>query len=73
VVIVSHDQRIRTSPIRVLWLEDGEFKEMTTMVTDRVWDVSGEGESGRQPGVGREEYFFCSQGCRVEFQEEQVG
>ncbi len=33
VVIVSHDQRIRDIADRILWLEDGEFKEMTTMDT----------------------------------------
>ena len=36
VVIVSHDQRIRDIADRVLWLEDGEFKQMTTLVTDPV-------------------------------------
>jgi putative ABC transport system ATP-binding protein len=30
VVIVSHDQRIKDIADRVLWLEDGEFKEMGT-------------------------------------------
>ncbi|HSD85696.1 MAG TPA: ABC transporter ATP-binding protein [Anaerolineae bacterium] len=30
VVIVSHDQRIKDIADRVLWLEDGQFKEVTT-------------------------------------------
>src|SRR5512144_1410514 len=30
VIIVSHDQRIKDIADRVLWLEDGEFKEMGT-------------------------------------------
>jgi putative ABC transport system ATP-binding protein len=36
VVIVSHDQRIKDIADRVLWLEDGQFKEMVTMATDPV-------------------------------------
>jgi putative ABC transport system ATP-binding protein len=32
--LVSHDQRIRDIADRVLWLEDGEFKETVTMATD---------------------------------------
>jgi putative ABC transport system ATP-binding protein len=34
VVIVSHDQRIRDIADRVLWLEDGEFKDLVTITTD---------------------------------------
>ncbi len=34
VVIVSHDQRIKDIADRVLWLEDGQFKEMVTIATD---------------------------------------
>ena len=37
VVIVSHDQRIKDIADRILWLEDGEFKEMaTTIAPDRA-------------------------------------
>lgn len=36
VVIVSHDQRIKDIADRVLWLEDGQFKEKETMVVDPV-------------------------------------
>ncbi len=34
VVIVSHDQRIKDIADRVLWLEDGQFKEMVTIATE---------------------------------------
>jgi len=34
VVIVSHDQRIKDIADRVLWLEDGQFKEMVTMAKE---------------------------------------
>ena len=74
VVIVSHDQRIKDIADRVLWLEDGEFKEMTTMVTDPVCGMSLEKEKAAASLEWEgEEYFFCSRGCRAEFQEEQVG
>ena len=67
VVIVSHDQRIRDIADRVLWLEDGAFKEMVTMATDPVCGMAVEREravSGQREG---DTYFFCSNGCRAEF------
>jgi putative ABC transport system ATP-binding protein len=36
VVIVSHDQRIKDIADRVLWLEDGELKEIVSMATEPV-------------------------------------
>ncbi len=36
VVIISHDRRIKDIADRVLWLEDGQFKQMTTMAIDPV-------------------------------------
>ena len=44
VVIVSHDQRIKDIADRVLWLEDGQFKEMVTMATDPVCGMAVERE-----------------------------
>ena len=67
VVIVSHDQRIRDIADRVLWLEDGQFKDMVTMATDPVCGMAVEREravSGERDG---EAYWFCSRGCREEF------
>ena len=68
VVIVSHDQRIKDIADRVLWLEDGEFKEMTTMAVDPVCGMSvvkeGAAATLEQYGVL---YHFCSRGCRAEF------
>jgi putative ABC transport system ATP-binding protein len=73
VVIVSHDQRIKDIADRVLWLEDGEFKEMTTMAIDPVCGMSVE----RDRAVARIErdgqtLYFCSRGCRAEFLEEAL-
>jgi len=36
VVIVSHDSRLEEIADRVLWLEDGSFRELATMATDPV-------------------------------------
>jgi putative ABC transport system ATP-binding protein len=71
VVIVSHDERIKDIADRVLWLEDGEFKEMTTMATDPVCGMTVEREhaAGRLERNGRT-YYFCSRGCRQEFEEQ---
>jgi len=67
VVIVSHDQRIKDIADRVLWLEDGEFKEVVTMAVDPVCGMSVERERAvRLEWEGRE-YYFCAQGCRDEF------
>jgi len=67
VVIVSHDQRIRDIADRVLWLEDGQFKNIVTMATDPVCGMAVEREmavTGEREG---EAYWFCSRGCREEF------
>ena len=70
VVIVSHDQRIKDIADRVLWLEDGEFKQAITMAIDPVCGMSVEREkaiSGERDG---QVYYFCAKGCRDEFMNE---
>lgn len=68
VVIVSHDQRIKDIADRVLWLEDGHFKEMITMATDPVCGMSLERETAAvKLDVDGRTYFFCAAGCRDEF------
>jgi putative ABC transport system ATP-binding protein len=67
VVIVSHDQRIRDIADRVLWLEDGEFKEMVTMAVDPVCGMSVERERAISLQWHEQTYFFCAIGCREEF------
>jgi len=68
VVIVSHDQRIKGIADRVLWLEDGQFKGMTTMVTDPVCGMSVEAESAVTLEHDGRTFYFCSRGCSWEFQ-----
>jgi putative ABC transport system ATP-binding protein len=68
VVIVSHDQRIKEIADRVLWLEDGAFKEMVTMVTDPVCGTAVEREKAPATlELGGQTYYFCSKSCRSEF------
>ena len=67
VVIVSHDQRLKEIADRVLWLEDGQFRELAAMATDPVCGMSV--ESGDVPHLehaGRT-WWFCSAYCRDEF------
>jgi putative ABC transport system ATP-binding protein len=67
VVIVSHDQRIRDIADRVLWLEDGQFKDMVTMATDPVCGMAVERERAVSAEHDGATYYFCSRGCRAEF------
>jgi putative ABC transport system ATP-binding protein len=67
VVIVSHDERIRDIADRVLWLEDGSFKDMVTMATDPVCGMAVEREHAVSAEQAGETYWFCSKGCRAEF------
>ncbi|MBI3979532.1 MAG: ATP-binding cassette domain-containing protein [Chloroflexi bacterium] len=67
VVIVSHDQRIKDIADRVLWLEDGAFKEMVTMAVDPVCGMAVEREKAVTAEWGGEQYAFCARGCRDEF------
>ena len=67
VVIVSHDTRLREIADRVLWLEDGTFRELTTMATDPVCGMPV--EAADNPSLSRDgsTWWFCSTHCRDEF------
>ena len=67
VVIVSHDQRIKDIADRILWLEDGEFKETVTMAVDPVCGMSVEREKAVSAEMNGQTYYFCALGCRDEF------
>ena len=68
VVIVSHDQRIKDIADRVLWLEDGQFKEMVSMATDPVCGMTVEREkAAAMLEWNGTTYYFCARGCRDEF------
>ena len=67
IVIVSHDERIKDIADRVLWLEDGEFKDFVTMATDPVCGMAVEQEHAVTAEFEGVLYYFCSRGCRAEF------
>jgi len=68
VVIVSHDQRIRNISDRVLWLEDGEFKDIQELAVDPVCGMSVDQESApAQAAYEGQIIYFCARGCRDEF------
>lgn len=67
VVIVSHDQRIKDIADRVLWLEDGQFKDVVTMATDPVCGMAVEREKALEYEWEGQMYHFCARGCRDEF------
>lgn len=70
VIIVSHDPRLKEIADRVLWLEDGQFKNMVKMDIDPVCGMSVEREKAPAQWEYRgESYYFCAKGCREEFKE----
>lgn len=70
VIIVSHDQRIRNIADRVLWLEDGEFRDIQELAVDPVCGMSVDQESApAQAAYEGQIIYFCARGCRDEFME----
>ena len=67
VVIVSHDQRIRDIADRVLWLEDGQFKDAVEMATDPVCGMAVEQGKAVSAEWNGTTFHFCARGCRDEF------
>ncbi|HEX6920191.1 MAG TPA: ATP-binding cassette domain-containing protein [Actinomycetes bacterium] len=66
IVIVSHDARLREVADRVLWLEDGAFRELASLTVDPVCGMSVERTGPRLEHQGKT-LWFCSNGCRDEF------
>lgn len=69
VVIVSHDDRLREIADRVLWLEDGQFRQIASMTIDPVCRMSVEPTGAHLEWHGQT-IWFCSEGCKREFAEE---
>ena len=67
VVIVSHDARLKDIAHRVLWLEDGEFRSMSALVTDPVCGMAVEREGSSHFRYDGRTFSFCSTACRDEF------
>ena len=69
VVIVSHDDRLREIADRVLWLEDGQFRQIASMTIDPVCRMSIE-PTGAHLEWHEQTIWFCSEGCKREFAED---
>jgi putative ABC transport system ATP-binding protein len=68
VVIVSHDTRLKEIAHRVLWLEDGSFRELAAMAIDPVCQMAvDQGESTPAFRLDGHLWWFCSDACRKEF------
>ncbi len=67
VVIVSHDARLQEIADRVLWLEDGTFRELSTMVTDPVCGMTVPQHDHPHLQLDQTVWWFCSAACRDEF------
>jgi putative ABC transport system ATP-binding protein len=67
VVIVSHDDRLKAIADRILWLEDGQFRELAAMATDPVCGMPVETGAGPHREHNGRTWWFCSTHCRDEF------
>jgi putative ABC transport system ATP-binding protein len=68
VIIVSHDQRIQDIADRILWLKDGQFKDVIEMAIDPVCGMAVDCESALvQTDYEGQLYYFCAPGCRNDF------
>lgn len=67
VIIVSHDERLKEIADRVLWLEDGQFKAMTTMAIDPVCSMAVEREHAIMAQWDGQPFAQKKNGCRDEF------
>ena len=66
-IIVSHDQRIKDIVDRVLWLEDGQFKDPVVMATDPVRGMAVERVRAVAAELNGTTWYFCAKGCRDQF------
>ena len=68
VVMVSHDIRLKEVADRVLWLEDGAFRNLQTMATDPVCGMSVDPNDAPHLQTSDDTVVsFCSTTCRDEY------
>jgi putative ABC transport system ATP-binding protein len=74
VIIVSHDERLREIADRVLWLEDGTFRQLTEMAVDPICHmaVTADPNTTIHLNIGGQTWWFCSTACREEYSTEQL-
>jgi putative ABC transport system ATP-binding protein len=70
VLIVSHDERLRAVADRVLWLEDGSFKEIAALARDPVCGMLVEPEQAVRLEWEDGTLYFCAAACREQFEHE---
>ena len=70
VIIVSHDHRIREVADRVLWLEDGRFKDIGQLRRDPVCGMLVDELTEVRAEYGGRHYYVWAEGCRAEFEDE---
>jgi YHS domain-containing protein len=64
---VSHDARLEEIADRVLWLEDGTFRELATMATDPGCGMAVAQHDRPHLQLDGSTRWFCSAACRDEF------
>jgi len=69
VVMVSHDERLREVADRVLWLEDGAFRDLAQMAVDPVCGMAVQQDRDHTPHYQQNgtTWWFCSIACRDDF------
>ena len=67
VLLVSHDARLKEVADRVLWLEDGTFKDVSRMTVDPVCGMAVAQQGGPHYQHDGTTWWFCSPACRDEF------
>ncbi len=67
IVLVSHDPRLKEVADRVLWLEDGTFKDLARMTTDPVCGMAVAQQDGPHFQFDGTTWWFCASSCRDEF------
>ena len=68
VLLVSHDARLQEIADRILWLEDGTFKDLQRMALDPVCGMAvTQSDDGPHYRFDGDTWWFCSTTCRDEF------
>jgi putative ABC transport system ATP-binding protein len=68
VLLVSHDERLREFADRILWLEDGTFKDLARMTIDPVCGMAvAQSDTAPHYRLDGHTWWFCSTACRDEF------
>ncbi len=68
VLVVSHDQRLTEISDRVLWMEDGHFKDRGDLATDPNCGASVvEKDDTQKLSYRGKKYLFCSAECKKEY------